>query len=149
MDCTHLLAIFDAPTPEVILGSDILSKTPANVLAHTYCLNEALVKEALAPVKPQTYIGPPADCCKPPQVAGENMKGTKMAPANLAPVMDNANMSPYMHQPAPQAFGYQPMAVHGYYTQPYAQPYAQPYRQQPNVQGYPVFANAVHETGIE
>ncbi|MBH9788041.1 cupin domain-containing protein, partial [Clostridioides difficile] len=39
-DDTHLLAIFDAPTPEVILGSDILKFTPANIMAHTYCLDE-------------------------------------------------------------------------------------------------------------
>jgi quercetin dioxygenase-like cupin family protein len=145
VDCTHLLAIFDAPTPEVILGSDILSKTPANVLAHTYCLNEAMVKETLAPVKPGTLIGPPADCCHPAQVASENMKGMKMAPANMAPVMGTANMSPYMHQPDPKGFGYQPMAVHGYY----AQPYAQPYRQQPYAQSVPAYPNAVTEAGNE
>ncbi|MEK5032921.1 cupin domain-containing protein [Paenibacillus sp. FSL R7-0302] len=143
VDCTHLLAIFDAPTPEVILGSDLLSLTPANVLAHTYCLNEALVKEALAPVKPQIFIGPPADCCPPVKAAAENMKGTHIAPANMAPMMANANMPSYMHQQqAPQSFGYQPMAVHGYY----AQPYAQPYRQQQYVQAPP---QAVHEAGTE
>ncbi len=136
VDCTHLLAIFDAPTPEVILGSDILSLTPANVLAHTYCLNEALVKEALAPVKPKTFIGPPADCCHSmPNTAG-TMVNAQMAPvtmppmmpnANMAPMMTNANMPPYMYsQPSPQSFGYQPMPVHGYYAQPYAQPYRQP-----------------------
>ncbi|WP_240041089.1 cupin domain-containing protein [Paenibacillus ginsengarvi] len=32
-DGTHLLAIFDAPYPEYILGSDILTKTPVEVLA--------------------------------------------------------------------------------------------------------------------
>lgn len=144
-DCTHLLAIFNAPTPEVVLGSDILSKTPANVLAHTYCLNEALVKEALAPVKPQTFIGPPADCCDPSQAAAGNMKGTHMAHANMAPMMAIANMAPYSYQPAPQAFGYQPMPVHGYYTQPYAQPY----RQHPYVQFDPNAGNAVNEAGIE
>jgi oxalate decarboxylase/phosphoglucose isomerase-like protein (cupin superfamily) len=37
---THLLAIFNASTPEVILGSDILTFTPAHVMAHTHCLNE-------------------------------------------------------------------------------------------------------------
>lgn len=153
VDCTHLLAVFNAPTPEVILGSDILSKTPANVLAHTYCLNEALLKEALAPVKPQTFIGPPADCCKPMQAATGNMKGTHAAPDNMAPaymqpMMNNAHMSPYMYQPAPQSFGYQPMAVHGYYATPYPQSYVQPYRQlpQPYVQGD---ADVVSEGGQE
>lgn len=62
VDDTHLLAIFDAPTPEVILGSDILKITPTDVLAHTYCLDEAKVKDALAPIEKRTFIGPPKDC---------------------------------------------------------------------------------------
>jgi len=63
-DNTHLLAIFDAPTPEVILGSDILKFTPANIMAHTYCLDENQWKQAIAPVKPSTYIGPYKDCSR-------------------------------------------------------------------------------------
>ncbi len=63
-DHTHLLAIFDAPTPEVILGSDLLKFTPADVMAHTYCLNENQWKQAIAPVQPSTYIGPYKDCNK-------------------------------------------------------------------------------------
>nr|WP_036132066.1 cupin domain-containing protein [Lysinibacillus sphaericus] len=61
-DNTHLLAIFDAPTPEVILGSDILKFTPANVMAHTYCLDENQWKKTIAPVVPSTYIGPANNC---------------------------------------------------------------------------------------
>ncbi len=61
-DNTHLLAIFDAPTPEVILGSDILKFTPANVMAHTYCLDENQWKKTIAPVVPSTYIGPANYC---------------------------------------------------------------------------------------
>lgn len=149
-DCTHLLAIFNAPTPEVILGSDILSKTPANVLAHTYCLNEAMVKETLAPVKPMTFIGPPADCCEPVKAAAENMQAANMSPnmapnmaanmaPNMAPVMAASNMPYYMPQPASQGFGYQPMSMHSYYSQPYVQ---QPYRQLPYSQGIPAYPNA-------
>lgn len=67
VDNTHLLAIFDAPTPEVILGSDILKFTPTNVMAHTYCMNENQWKHAIAPVKPSTYIGPYSDCGKTKQ----------------------------------------------------------------------------------
>ncbi|WP_139489309.1 cupin domain-containing protein [Brevibacillus dissolubilis] len=61
-DNTHLLAIFNAPTPEVILGSDILKFTPANIMAYTYCMDEHTWKQAIAQVKPSTYIGPYADC---------------------------------------------------------------------------------------
>ncbi|WP_230162755.1 cupin domain-containing protein, partial [Peribacillus simplex] len=61
-DNTHLLAIFNAPTPEVILGSDILKLTPANIMAHTYCMDENQWKKAIAPVQPSTFIGPTANC---------------------------------------------------------------------------------------
>lgn len=62
MDNTHLLAIFNAPTPQVILGSDILKFTPTNIMAHTYCLDENKWREAVAPVRPTTYIGPYTNC---------------------------------------------------------------------------------------
>ncbi|PFE15726.1 cupin domain-containing protein [Bacillus cereus] len=61
-DGTHLLAIFDAPTPEVIFGSDILRLTPANIMAHTYCLDEQQWKQAVSPIQSTTVIGPSANC---------------------------------------------------------------------------------------
>ena len=64
VDNTHLLAIFDAPNPEVILGSDLLTMTPASIMAHTYCMNEDKWKQATAPVQPGTIIGPPVDCSR-------------------------------------------------------------------------------------
>lgn len=65
-DQTHLIAIFDAPVPQFIGGSDLLRLTPASVFAHTYCLNEAMVKETLAPITDTVVIGPPNNC-KPNQ----------------------------------------------------------------------------------
>ncbi|MDF2964381.1 MAG: cupin [Paenibacillus sp.] len=62
VDNTHLLAIFDAPVPEFIGGSDLLRLTPASVFAHTYCLDEVKVKDTLAPVTKTVFIGPPSDC---------------------------------------------------------------------------------------
>lgn len=64
-DHTHLLAIFDAPIPEFIGGSDLLRLTPASILAHTYCLDESQIKAALAPITNTVVIGPPNDC--PPE----------------------------------------------------------------------------------
>lgn len=61
-DGTHLLAIFDAPTPEVIFGSDILRLTPANIMAHTYCLDEQKWKQAVSPIQSTTVIGLPVNC---------------------------------------------------------------------------------------
>ncbi|QVY63554.1 cupin domain-containing protein [Cytobacillus gottheilii] len=59
---THLLAIFDAPTPEFVLGSDLLRLTPAHIMAHTYCLDENQWKNTVAPIKESTIIGPPINC---------------------------------------------------------------------------------------
>lgn len=58
VDHTHLLAIFDAPTPEVILGSDILKFTPSTIMAHTYYLDGNIWREAIEPVRLSIYIGP-------------------------------------------------------------------------------------------
>ncbi len=59
---THLLAVFNAPIPEVVFGSDILRLTPNEVLAYTYCLNEEKVKNTLSPIRGTTFIGPPKGC---------------------------------------------------------------------------------------
>jgi len=61
-DNTHLLAIFNASTPDVILGSDILKFTPANIMAHTYCLDEEQWKSVIEPVQPSLFIGPSVNC---------------------------------------------------------------------------------------
>ncbi|NOV02147.1 cupin domain-containing protein [Paenibacillus sp. LMG 31457] len=62
-DQTHLLAIFDAPYPEYIFGSDLLTKTPIEVLAHTYCLDPALLRKALEPLHNETIVIGPTDEC--------------------------------------------------------------------------------------
>ncbi|TSB45930.1 cupin domain-containing protein [Alkalicoccobacillus porphyridii] len=67
-DDTHLLAVFDAPYPQVILGSDLLRLTPKDVLAHTYCLDEEQVSEALSPIQSSVIIGPSDDCANPAQL---------------------------------------------------------------------------------
>ncbi|MEK3763662.1 MULTISPECIES: cupin domain-containing protein [unclassified Solibacillus] len=67
VDDTHLLAIFNAPTPEVILGSDLLKLTPPNILSQTYCINETEWNQAISPVKPNTFIGSYSDCSKETQ----------------------------------------------------------------------------------
>lgn len=108
VDNTHLLAIFDAPIPEVIFGSDILRLTPADILAHTYCLDEAMVKETLAPITGQVFIGPPAGCANGP--ADENM------PDQSAAVSQMAYSQGY---PGPGGYPGQGYAGQGYQVQGY------------------------------
>jgi len=85
VDNTHLLAIFDAPVPEAIFGSDILRLTPASVWAHTYCLNEAQVKATFAPIQSTTVIGPPANCPKGQQSGMPKRIFARHAPGSQPP----------------------------------------------------------------
>ncbi|MEF2964229.1 cupin domain-containing protein [Paenibacillus sp. M1] len=109
VDNTHILAIFDAPIPEFIGGSDLLRLTPAEIFAHTYCLNEEQVKATLAPIKDTVVIGPPADC--PKTVAAQHMPQMNAAHPNAnmvhpASVYPNANMPfhPYQGQTPSQGY---------------------------------------------
>lgn len=61
---THLLGIFDEPNPKAIFGADILTGTPANIMAHAYCLDQQKWNETIAPIQPSMIIGPPKDCSK-------------------------------------------------------------------------------------
>lgn len=81
-DQTHLIAIFDAPTPEVIFGSDILRLTPPEVLAHSYCLDVNKVKETLAPIKDTVIIGPPNNCSQQQRADHQNGAYDQEPPVN-------------------------------------------------------------------
>jgi quercetin dioxygenase-like cupin family protein len=76
-DRTHLLAIFDAPYPEYIFGSDLLTKTPIEVLSHTYCLDPNLLKKTLAPLNKEAIVIGPTDECLAETRARKQKKPTK------------------------------------------------------------------------
>lgn len=67
-DQTHLLDIFDGPTPTVVFGSDVLRLTPHEVLAHTYCLDGEQLEKTVKPIT-NTVIGPPNNCKQPHRAA--------------------------------------------------------------------------------
>lgn len=118
VDDTHLIAIFDAKVPEAIFGSDILRLTPASVLADNYCLDEAMVKETLSPIKTTVVIGPPADCDKtnmgPSNANGHSGQGMMSHPGSwAAPGMMQQGghgmpMMPQQGQQSPQGYMGQP-----------------------------------------
>lgn len=105
-DNTHLIAIFNAPIPEVILGSDILRLTPSGILAHTYCLNEGQLRETLSPIQTSSFIGPPANCYGGYYIQGQPPQQPQVYGYQL----------PYQQAPAPAPYGY---------GQPYGSPYGQ------------------------
>lgn len=117
-DNTHLLAIFDAPTPEVILGSDILRLTPTNVMAYTYCLNEAKLKDTLAPLNKTVFIGPPRDCnahVQPTQVQAAHVQPKQAQPTQV----QAAHVQPKQAQPTQvQAAHVQPKQAQPTQVQP-------------------------------
>ena len=88
-DDTHLLAIFDAPYPEYIFGSDLLTKTPPEVLAYIYFLDPVKLKEVLEPLHNETIVLGPTDQC----MADKNEPNAM----NLNPLHQNMmpNASPY------------------------------------------------------
>lgn len=94
-DNTHLIAIFNAPIPEVILGSDILRLTPSNIMAHTYCLNEAQWRDTISPIQMSTFIGPPANCHHG-QIQGQTPQQPQVYGYQL----------PYQQAPVQQQYGY-------------------------------------------
>ncbi|REE56295.1 Cupin [Paenibacillus taihuensis] len=108
---THLLAIFDAPQPEVILGSDILKFTPAKIMSHTYCIDEETWKKAIEPVKPSTYIGPYTDCNSPKV----NMAGQHGMSNHYSQQQPQQQAAPY--HPQYQQYPYYPQhrSYWGYY----------------------------------
>ncbi|WP_080846174.1 cupin domain-containing protein [Cytobacillus gottheilii] len=93
VDHTHLLAIFDAPTPEFVLGSDLLRLTPAHIMAHTYCLDENQWKNTVAPIKESTIIGPPKHC---------NQRETVQQPAHTSHAQ--MHQQPYQQHYYPQYY---------------------------------------------
>lgn len=120
-DQTQLLAIFDAPVPQFVNGSDILRLTPAEILSHAYCLNEAQVKEALAPIKGTVIIGPPASC------GAANEKPNAM-PRQSEAANEGRASHPYQTQSVSSSHNrYAPYYVPYAAAYPYAIP-ASPYR---------------------
>ncbi|ARF13339.1 MULTISPECIES: cupin domain-containing protein [Sporosarcina] len=58
-DDTHLQGIFNVNIPEVVLGSDILTATPADVFAYSYGLDEQQWAANVKAISPSQLIGPP------------------------------------------------------------------------------------------
>ncbi|PIC55937.1 cupin [Sporosarcina sp. P12(2017)] len=58
-DDTHLQGIFNVNIPEVVLGSDILTATPADVFAYSYGLDEQQWAANVKAISPSQFIGPP------------------------------------------------------------------------------------------
>ncbi|SDS62963.1 Cupin [Paenibacillaceae bacterium GAS479] len=142
-DNTHILAVFDAPTPQVILGSDILRLTPTNVMAETYCLDEAQYKAAISPITQTVGIGPLDNCQK-----NRELDEFRSAEQEEAPPVGISAYGTAPHWAGTSVSG-QPAFLYSqtpyrtqapsYYPQPYfpqptygqMQGYAQPYAQQP------------------
>ncbi len=150
VDNTHLIAIFDAPTPEFIGGSDLLRLTPPHIWARSYCLDEAKVKETFAPITNTVFIGPPNNChtghmthretAADPAYGPQAYYGQSFEPyAQSFEPYDQVSERPY-EQSAPMYAEQPPGQPYGWpYEQPYGQPYEQPqgsFAEQPYEQPY-------------
>lgn len=152
-DNTHVVAIFDAPMPEVILGSDILRLTPPKVFADTYCLDEAKWKEAVAPITKTVGIGPLDSCGKtradggfealyadePEQNPYQGYGSPPISEPYRAQAAAYAQQQPYVYRTPP--FPYAPYPASPYQAGPY-QGGGYPQAHQPLGQPYPSFPYA-------
>lgn len=139
-DNTHLLAVFDAPIPEVIFGSDILRLTPANVLADTYCLNEAEVKETLAPITSTVIVGPPKDC-KPTGPSSSSNNQKRSTPPTQTVQFQQVPGSTQQHAERARSQWSQPNQANGVpeLSQPVTPRFPSPYQTMPQqMQTYPI-----------
>ncbi|REB05564.1 cupin domain-containing protein [Sporosarcina sp. BI001-red] len=57
-DNTHFQGIFNVGVPEVVFGSDLLTRTPADVFPYAYGIDQNLWKSVISNVVPTTVIGP-------------------------------------------------------------------------------------------
>ncbi|MBP1999849.1 oxalate decarboxylase/phosphoglucose isomerase-like protein (cupin superfamily) [Paenibacillus shirakamiensis] len=139
-DHTHLLSIFDAPIPEFIAVSDFLRLVPANLLAHTYCLDEAKVKETLSPIKTTVTLGPPANC-KQPRQDGADHAQARISQSQGQPI-PNRGQNPY--HPAQQQIQQQPQQFQG--QNPYGIP---SYEQARIIQAQALYAQQQHNQNAQ
>ncbi|MBZ5750535.1 cupin domain-containing protein [Metabacillus litoralis] len=65
-DQTHMLTIFDKPTPDIVYGSDFLRFTPADIMHLAYCINPDEYNRAVAPIQASHVLGPPKWCGNQP-----------------------------------------------------------------------------------
>lgn len=61
-DNTHVLTIFDVPTPDVVFGADFLSCIPPEVMNRAFCINPQDYAKAVAPIQDALLLGPPPSC---------------------------------------------------------------------------------------
>jgi quercetin dioxygenase-like cupin family protein len=101
-DDSHIIAIFDAPTPEVVLGSDILRLTPARAMAETYCLDEAKWREAIAPITKTVGIGPLDNCRKSAAAERESEVASGKPPGRAQQAPNGARPSSSSSASVPQ-----------------------------------------------
>jgi quercetin dioxygenase-like cupin family protein len=74
-DHTHILAIFDKASPQVVFGSDVLMKTPKEVFQLAYGVNAEQLAQVLKPITETVVIGPPS-----PRCAKSDTNGNKAIP---------------------------------------------------------------------
>lgn len=61
-DHTHLLTIFDEPTPDIVFASDFLRFTPKEIMNIAYCVDPNEYATAVAPIQESVILGPPIWC---------------------------------------------------------------------------------------
>lgn len=105
-DESHILTIFDVPTPDIVYGSDFLRSIPPEIMNRAYCVNPQEYAKAVAPITESLILGPPVGCT---QTGGADNSQAGMPASQTAPAQ----------QMPPQQVPPQQMPQGGYLRPPY------------------------------
>ena len=95
----HFLTIFDAPTPDIVYGSDFLRAVPQEVIQRAYCINEEEYAKAVAPLKESVILGPPPGCAVAGTAGEANMDPSAKSMPAYAAQQPAAAFYPYQMYP--------------------------------------------------
>lgn len=112
---THLLTIFDEPTPDIVYGSDFLRFTPEEIMKLAYCVNEEEYAKAVAPIQESVILGPPPGCDK----REDNQGFQHIQQQQFSPAGSQAGSQVPFYSPYPYYYGNPQQAP--YVSHPYSQ----------------------------
>ncbi|MEK0317223.1 cupin domain-containing protein [Cohnella sp. 56] len=79
-DQTHLLTIFDVPTPDIVYGGDFLRMLPPEIAARAFCVNPTAYAQTISPIQPPVILGPPPGCSPAPGAVQGAAAAAQQAP---------------------------------------------------------------------
>ncbi|WP_338026229.1 cupin domain-containing protein [Cohnella algarum] len=125
-DDTHILTVFDRPTPDIVYGSDFLRMTPGQIMQLAYSVDEKEYEKAVEPIRQSVILGPPAGFAPSmdDRLAQAAAPSPETAPEPPAPFYPQGYYANYPGYPGYASFAnYAAAQPAPYYPYPYPYPY--------------------------